>query len=392
MTLLNTINVGGTDYSIAGAAVLGGCVTPAGSEIKVCTFSDNFKLKAGYLLLVKFTYANTYGDGSTTYPKLQVNGVNYVMRRADGNYLQSGEWDNNATLTFLFDGTDFILPAGSGSARGSGVPLGAILAIHSNQVPDGYLPCDGAQFDETQYPALYTFLGDNHTPDLREVTLKGIGETGRTVGNHVKSGGLTVGEFIDDRIQQHKHNEGDNFLGGYPSAGTVLYRDFNGVDNDTKGVVEARVGDTTEVKAVGENYCIKATSGLEESQQDYVLEALVEASSYSTNEVATGKKWIDGKTIYRKVLGPVSLLLNAGFTTSVGVPNLDKMLSMTGFAYNNLGQIGLPYFDKDSSNNISAVRLYYDSIADKISIMCHNDFSTYTAYITAEYTKTTPST
>ena len=113
MTLLNTINVGGTDYGITGAAVLGSCATPAGSEIKVCAFSDSFELKAGDMLLVKFTYANTYGDGSTTYPKLQVNGTNYVMRRADGNYLQSGEWGNNATLTFLFDGTDFILPAGS---------------------------------------------------------------------------------------------------------------------------------------------------------------------------------------------------------------------------------------------------------------------------------------
>jgi hypothetical protein len=113
MTLLNTINVGGTDFKVAGVAILGSCPTPAGSEVKVCTFTDDFELEAGDMLLVKFTYANTYGDGSTTYPKLQVNGTNYTMRRADGNYIAAGEWDNNATLTFLFDGTDFILPAGS---------------------------------------------------------------------------------------------------------------------------------------------------------------------------------------------------------------------------------------------------------------------------------------
>ena len=113
MTLLNTVNVGGTDFKVAGVAILGSCPTPAGSEVKVCTFTDDFELKAGDMLLVKFTYANTYGDGSTTYPKLQVNGTNYTMRRADGSYIASGEWDNNATLTFLFDGTDFILPAGS---------------------------------------------------------------------------------------------------------------------------------------------------------------------------------------------------------------------------------------------------------------------------------------
>ena len=113
MTLLNTINVGGTDFKVAGVAVLGSCPTPAGSEVKVCIFTNDFELGAGNMLLVKFTYANTYGDGSTTYPKLQVNGTNYAMRHADGSYIASGEWDNNATLTFLFDGTDFILPAGS---------------------------------------------------------------------------------------------------------------------------------------------------------------------------------------------------------------------------------------------------------------------------------------
>ena len=113
MTLLNTINVGGTDFKVAGVAILGSCPTPAGSEVKVCAFTDDFELKAGDMLLVKFTYANTYGDGSTTYPKLQVNGTNYTMRRADGSYITAGEWDSNATLTFLFDGTDFILPVGS---------------------------------------------------------------------------------------------------------------------------------------------------------------------------------------------------------------------------------------------------------------------------------------
>jgi hypothetical protein len=49
-------------------------------------------------------------------------------------------------------------------------------------------------------------------------------------------------------------------------------------------------------------YAIKATSGLSENAQDNVINTLNEQRSYSTEEVNTGKKWIDGKPIYRKVL------------------------------------------------------------------------------------------
>lgn len=47
-------------------------------------------------------------------------------------------------------------------------------------------------------------------------------------------------------------------------------------------------------------YAIKATSGLSENAQDNVINTLNEERSYSTEEVNTGKKWIDGKAIYRK--------------------------------------------------------------------------------------------
>lgn len=338
MTLLNTINVGGTDYGITGAAIIGSCPTPAGSEVKACTFSDTFELKAGDMLLVKFTYANTYGDGSTTYPKLQVNGTNYVMRRADGNYLQSGEWGNNATLTFLFDGTDFILPAGSGSERGSGVPLGTILAIHSNQVPDGYLPCNGVQFDTAQFAALYALLGDDHTPDLREVTLRGIGHNGTYVFDSTETDPstgqagtqnhdeYTLGEFKDDQIQEHEHLlsvEGYKFpkaqnctVGNGPRGFTIASQG----DSATFFISDSyRKGTVTRGKSVGVNYIIKATSGLPDDQQDYILNTLApvdevtvdnmhsvtsnavsKAMSYSAEEQFTGKYWIDGKPIYRK--------------------------------------------------------------------------------------------
>ena len=146
MTLLNTINVGGTDYGLIAVTTIGSCATPAGTEIKQITFSDSFQLKAGVSIAVQFTYANTYGDGSSTYPKLSVNGTNYPIKFSTGNYAGDGAWVDGQTVAFMFDGTSFIVGASSGGGGGS-VPLGTIIAIYSNVVPAGYLPCNGVQFD-----------------------------------------------------------------------------------------------------------------------------------------------------------------------------------------------------------------------------------------------------
>ena len=111
MTLLNTVNVGGTDFGLLNNAVLGTCATPAGSEVKACTFADSFELKAGVVVAVAFTYANTYGDGSTTYPKLSVNGTSYPIKYATNAYAGAGAWINGQTVPFMFNGDSFILVA-----------------------------------------------------------------------------------------------------------------------------------------------------------------------------------------------------------------------------------------------------------------------------------------
>lgn len=413
MTLLNTINVGGTDYGITGAAVLGSCATPAGSEIKVCTFSDNFELKAGDMLLVKFTYANTYGDGSATYPKLQVNGTNYVMRRADGNYLQSGEWGNNATLTFLFDGTDFILPAGSGSAKGSGVPLGTILAIHSNQVPDGYLPCNGVQFDTAQFAALYALLGDDHTPDLREVTLRGIGHNGTYVFDNTETDPstgqagtqnhdeYTLGEFKDDQLQTHSHylQGGTGGTGNQeilsPSTIAINAQIAFAINNAVAPTVVGagvRVGSVTRGKSVGVNYIIKATSGLPDDQQDYILNTINGQRSYSTTEHPTGKKWIDGKPIYSRTFmcttshyfGTANQWVDCSniFSDidSAFVSNIDTLVNSVVY----LNRVTPFYF---LITSISGTALVVNAQTTGWTID-----ATLGGFITLEYTKTTPST
>lgn len=108
MTLLNTLNVGGTEYGVAPIAMIATCETPAGTEVKSVSFTDNFELTPGLLFTVKFTYANAYGDGSATYPKLSILGANYPVKLSTGAYAGSGAWANGQTVLFQFDGTNVI--------------------------------------------------------------------------------------------------------------------------------------------------------------------------------------------------------------------------------------------------------------------------------------------
>lgn len=162
-----------------------------------------------------------------------------------------------------------------------GNPLGTIIAIYTTRVPAGYLPCNGATFDQTQYPALYALLGTNVLPDLREATLKGIGLNSNAT-EHVSADGLVVGEYLDDRVQAHAHDifalTSNTVLNyrviDYSTAGTATgalqARGTSARNYGARDIYSGRNGATTEVKSVGVNYVIKAVPGIEESQADYV--------------------------------------------------------------------------------------------------------------------------
>ena len=106
--------------------------------------------------------------------------------------------------------------------------------------------------------------GTNGTPDLREVTLKGVGQN--TQGSAHKA--LSLLEFQDDQIQNITGRIGGSSNGGFGSYldGAFYYNGHrgggSGGDNssydagfDASRI--ARTGTTTEVKAVGVNFIIK---------------------------------------------------------------------------------------------------------------------------------------
>ena len=192
-----------------------------------------------------------------------------------------------------------------------GLPLGTIVAFHRSVVPVGFLACDGSEFDTTEYPSLYTLLGSNHTPDLREASLVGIGLSDRqTISAHDV---YTLGQFKDDQVQTinatidtsgieitvtdpgHTHNipateATGSFATGtdYASGGTAVYTGAsdrsstsvtstiaaNTTESSTTGITAEitdgsvtatfenyRNGATTHGKNYGVQYIIKATTG-----------------------------------------------------------------------------------------------------------------------------------
>lgn len=71
------------------------------------------------------------------------------------------------------DNNEKYLAALAGASVNSGLPLGAITAIYSDVVPQGWLLCDGSEFDTSKYPALAMLLNDNKTPDLTASQIQG---------------------------------------------------------------------------------------------------------------------------------------------------------------------------------------------------------------------------
>lgn len=153
-------------------------------------------------------------------------------------------------------------------------PVGSIQAYGGTTAPWGWLLCQGQAVSRTTYAELFGVIGTSfgegdgsttfNVPDLRESTIKGAGLTGKS-SNHLDADGLALGEFIDDRIQSHTHTYTDVHSGTNAAYGRADFTggaekyNFDGFTL-TSSAPTGRSGVTTEVKAVGVNFIIKAIS------------------------------------------------------------------------------------------------------------------------------------
>lgn len=160
----------------------------------------------------------------------------------------------------------------AGATLFADTPLGTINAFGGNTAPNGWLMCQGQALSRTEYADLFAVIGTNfgsgdgsttfNLPDMREATTKGAGTTSKAVEAH---NAINVGDFVDDRTQSHTHtvNVADGF--SYTQIGQPLNWGVGGsvtlyANNNIKttSTQSGRTGNTTEVKAVGVNYIMKA--------------------------------------------------------------------------------------------------------------------------------------
>ena len=275
---------------------------------------------------------------------------------------------------------------------GTGAPVGTLIQQYKKVPMSGYLYCDGSTFDQNAYPALYMYLGSNVLPDYRECVMVGAEEnTTDTIATHDVYG---EGEFKDDQLQDHGHNTAPRYLYnasdswtgqgiGIGNTGTAIHDSLN-----VSNAIDARIDTTTHGKQKAVYVYIKATSGLAENQQDNVLNDVKgyvdNSNSYSTDEVKTGGKWIDGKPIYRKVVDFGALPNSTTKNVAHGVNNIGDITHIYGVAHSSDKMtIPLPY-----PRNIPIV-LY--ATQNDVAIEIHTgDYTDFTrSEITIEYTKTT---
>lgn len=258
---------------------------------------------------------------------------------------------------------------------GSGVPLGTLVAFSDDTPKDGYLQT-GTTYDETKYPALYAMLGSNQIPAYYDHSRPSEYELLSTLEFTAQYDGEVIVWSTLNSAQQYFYH---------------IY--INDVDINTAscqwawsifGSVPFKYGDSiritgTSITAYARYYkhplFIKATSGLAENQQENVLNTLNNNLSYSTEEHATGRKWIDGKMIYELTVTGLSY----GGTT--------KAWTNTGYTFSNCDTFIKGYARRTSDQ----------AVLSEMSFRVNNsNLQYYTGLgwsgsdqVTVEYTKTT---
>lgn len=271
------------------------------------------------------------------------------------------------------------------------MPIGTIVPFGGSGAPTMFLLCDGSEVAKATYPELYEVIGDVFgtasdatlfcLPDLRECVPVGVGKNiTKSIANHDR---YNLGQFKDDQVQDIGKMKAGATIGWSLTAG--------GLSGYIAANSALRTGETTHGKQLGVNYIIKAKeSGMPTDVTEGVRDVVSEMESYSTAETDTGKTWIDGKRIYRKVFTNVSLPTNSTWTTKIvdlEDYSIDTMVDLKYQATwnpettnNSVGPI-YPWFQLVYNKSTKAIGGYLGPAG--------SGFSYIAKHIIIEYTKTT---
>jgi len=224
------------------------------------------------------------------------------------------------------------------TGNGYGLPLGTWIS-YEGTCPDGFLEA-GTTFNTTTYAALYAMLGSNKVPerfdhnrpsDYEPIAIPSTAGTAMTAeydGEIIYTTNADVSTVIFINGVQITNPS----VRGYYSSTTATFSVKKG-DVFYVTVINGTINtDNEKARWYKRHLAIKATPAyVEPDTVSDMVNTLRTQDSYSTSEVNTGKKWIDGKPIYRKVIHwdtPQYNMstINGVSTSSVGLPSMENVI------------------------------------------------------------------
>lgn len=304
---------------------------------------------------------------------------------------------------------------------GDTLPIGTVLPYTNETAPENWLVCDGSELDRTEYNHLFAIIGttfgegDGSTtfnlPNLKGRTIVGLdtddtdfNTIGKVLGE--KTHTLTVAEMPEHthkfRASTKLGNDEGTITFGERTSGSIISGNYgnaiqkegssqshNNIQPSFIGVyiIKAKQSAGVVATVVDSLESTSATDALSAKKGKELNEKITRNSNYSTEEQAVGT-WIDGKTIYRKVIIFGALPNATKKEVQHNISNISNFTKIEGIAIRNDGtkftqSLPLVYKNTEMFYNTA---LAVDNTT--IEIQTAGDRSIFNGYVTLEYTKT----
>jgi hypothetical protein len=309
------------------------------------------------------------------------------------------------------------------------MPIGSWISFEKDTAPNEEWIQAGTTFDADKYPELYLFLGGNVVPSRYDHS--------RPNYTNVYKGHMAITTIAPTKTQLFEATRSDGMLNvsiyeNGSTAGQVINRNMIFYVNGSQ-ITESSIcsnpaysgnpylysltlnkGDIVQVARATNSVpsdiqltvswvpyshpmFIKASSAtsiytpsdavrqVKDYVADYVDERIADTGSYSLDEIDTGKKWIDGSPIYRKVFSIPYLPNTDTVNIPHGITNLRWVTKIDGIAH-HLNE-PFQYWNITGGRNIGVMSIEVTMSSNDLIITTYNDRTNVTARIYVEYLK-----
>jgi hypothetical protein len=245
------------------------------------------------------------------------------------------------------------------TGNGYGLPLGTWIS-YEGTCPDGFIESEQT-FNTTTYASLYAMLGTNKVPARFD----------HNRPSDLETLSFTAGADITlqyDGVLYLEKSQASSTAGRITLDNVEVGNIFTNANTYDHIVIPFKKGQVlnisystyivARVTYYKRHLAIKATPAyVEPDTVSNMVNTLRTQDSYSTSEVNTGKKWIDGKPIYRRTFYSANASINN--STQLAVPNIDVIVNQ-GVLYRTNSSC-TPMIIKNGSDASSYLTLKWSS-------------------------------